>query len=240
MSMPDQNIEGVLGGLERISDLDVDINSHHYIVLSHLFAWIQSEALNAASGVMLDYGCGGQPYKNLFLSKVSRYIGADVAAALGVELDVKIEPDKPLPLADESVDTILSTQALEHASDVDFYLSECSRLLKDRGALILTAPMQWRHHEAPYDFHRFTRYGLIDYLGRHGFSVRSIQSCGGVYALLGQIWLNHLSEKGVQNRFVFRMVNRMALWLDKKYYDPDDTINWMCIAEKNKEMAVKA
>ncbi len=137
-----------------------------------------------------------------------------------------------MPLDDQSIDTVLSTQALEHANDVDFYLGECSRVLKGSGVLILTAPMQWRHHEVPYDYHRFTRYGLIEYLGRHDFTIKKIRSCGGVYALLGQIFLNHLSEKGIRKKFVYRFVNRLFLWLDKKIYDSEDTINWMCIAEK--------
>ncbi len=226
------DISHALSGLERINDLSTDISSPHYIVSSHLFSWMKSDALNAAKGVMLDYGCGGQPYKDLFLSKVSKYIGADVAAAKGVDLDIIIEPNRHLPLDDKTVDTILSTQALEHANDVDFYLSECSRLIKSGGVLILTAPMQWRHHEVPYDYHRFTRYGLIDYLGRHGFIIKEICSCGGVYALLGQIFLNHLSERGIRKRFVYRFFNQLFLWLDEKYYDAEDTINWMCIAEK--------
>ena len=138
-----------------------------------------------------------------------------------------------MPLEDQSIDTILSTQALEHASDVDFYLGECSRLLKKDGVIILTAPMQWRHHETPYDYHRFTRYGLIEYLTRHGFNIKSMSQCGGVYALLGQIFLNHLSERGVRKKFVYRYINQLFLYLDQKFYDPEDTINWMCIAGKD-------
>ena len=228
----DVDISKTLSGLERMNDLSVDISSPHYIVLSHLFSWMKREAFNAARGVMLDYGCGGQPYKDLFLPKVSRYIGADVAAAKGINLDIIITPNRPLPLNDQSIDTILSTQAIEHANDVDFYLSECSRLIKSRGILILTAPMQWRHHEVPYDYHRFTRYGLIEYLGRNGFIIKKMCSCGGVYALLGQIFLNHLSERGIWNKYVYRIFNRIFLYLDNKVYDAEDTINWMCIAEK--------
>jgi|LGVF01.1.fsa_nt_gb SAM-dependent methyltransferase len=232
MTERNRDISEVLSGLERINDLSIDINDHHYIVLSYLFGWMKTNAFNVAKGVMLDYGCGGQPYKALFSSKVSKYIGADVVTAKGIELDIVIEPNRKLPLDDESIDTVLSTQAIEHANDVDFYLGECSRLLKSGGILILTAPMQWRHHEVPYDYHRFTRYGLIEYLGRHNFSIKEISSCGGVYALLGQIFLNHLSDRGVRKKFIYRFVNRMFLWLDRKFYDTEDTINWLCIAEK--------
>jgi SAM-dependent methyltransferase len=190
------------------------------------------EALPAAKGVMLDYGCGGQPYKFLFMERVSKYIGADVAAAKDTILDLEIVPDKPVPLLDASVDTVLSTQTLEHVPNVEFYLAECHRLLKQDGVLILTAPMQWRHHEVPYDFFRFTKYGLTALLTRHGFTITNMTPCGGVYALIGQIFLNHLAERGIHNKSLYRLVNRLVLWLDKKYPDTEDTLNWMLIARK--------
>src|SRR5262245_34317396 len=109
-------------------------------------------ALPAASGVLLDFGCGGQPYRTLFEPYVTRYLGADIAPAAGVELDITFAPGESLPLADGSIDTILSTQVLEHAGDPESYLRECRRLLSPAGRLIITVPMQWRHHEVPYDY----------------------------------------------------------------------------------------
>lgn len=106
-------------------------------------------------------------------------------------------------------------------------------MLKTDGVLILTAPMQWRHHEVPFDYLRFTRYGLTALLQRHGFAiVDKFAQTGGVYSLLGQIFLNHLAERGVQRKRLFRLINRAALWLDRKYPDSEDTLNWMGIAVK--------
>lgn len=212
--------------------MELPVSSHHYIVLSRLYAWLEEEAVSYAKGVLLDYGCGGQPYRTLFESRVTKYIGADVAPAAGTTLDIQIALGQPLPLPSESVDTILSTQALEHVSNIDFYLKECQRLLKPDGVLILTVPMQWRHHEAPIDFWRFTRYGIDACLSRNGFAAKAITPCGGVYALIGQIFLNHLVERGVYSKVVFRVVNRCALWLDKTSQDFDDTLIWMCIVRK--------
>src|SRR5206468_4121171 len=128
------------------------------------------------------------------------------------------------------IDTLLSTQTLEHVEDVHFYLNECRRLVRPDGALILTAPMQWRHHEVPYDYLRFTRYGVRHLLETHGFQVKSIVPCGGVYALLGQIFLSHRHELGRGSRRVNKWVNTLAMWLDRKFPDTEDTLNWMCIA----------
>jgi len=232
-SIPGSNMIGEhLDGVVRTTDMRVELESHHYIVLSQLYDWMGKEAFAAAHGVMLDYGCGGQTYRKLFEPKIAKYIGADVATAANTTLDIELLPNEPVSLPDDSVDTVLANQTLEHVSNTDFYLRECYRVLRPGGVLILTAPMQWRHHEVPYDFLRFTKYGLIELLKRNGFEITSMASTGGVYSLLGQIFLNHLAERGIQRKRLFRWINRLALWLDRKIPDAGDTINWMCIASK--------
>ena len=86
--------------------------------------WLRDVAAPATEGVLLDFGCGGQPYRDLFTPRINRYVGADVAAAAGVSLDVTFGPGEPLSLSDASIDTILSTQVLEHVADPDFYLRD--------------------------------------------------------------------------------------------------------------------
>jgi len=226
------DIRVALRGVSRIKSIHVDPTSHHYIVLSILHRWLREVALPQAHGVMLDFGCGAQPYRELFSPRISRYIGADVAAAKDTKLDIEIAPDEPVPLEDASVDTILATQTLEHVFDFQFYLRECERLLRPGGVLIMTAPMQWRLHEAPYDYWRFTRYGLSEVASRCGLKVEIISPCGGVYALMGQILNSHLAEQGRGRGWIYRLVNRLALWLDRKIPDPDETINWHCILRK--------
>jgi len=220
------------GGISRIKSTDVPSSNKHFIVLSLLHKWITDVALPHANGVMLDLGCGGQPYRALFSSRITRYIGADVAAARDVQLDIKIALGEPVPLADASVDTILSTQTLEHVYDFQFYVRECYRLLKPGGMLILTVPMQWRIHEAPHDYWRFTRYGVSELMKRSNFSEISITSCGGVCALVGQIINSHLDVYGGGNKMIYRTVNRLALWLDSRFPDADETLLWMCLSQK--------
>jgi len=210
--------------------MTVPVHHQHFIALTLMNRWLQEVAAPAASGVLLDYGCGGQPYRELFARYVSRYLGADVAPAAGVSLDVVFGPGERLPLSDDSIDTVLSTQVLEHVADPDVYLLECRRLLKMGGKLIITVPMQWRHHEHPYDFRRFTRFGVESSLSASHFDILDLRPCGGVFALLGQILANALSARGVQSRHAFAAINRAALYFDRKYPDDDDTLGWMCIA----------
>jgi SAM-dependent methyltransferase len=227
------NIKDALHGLERMRSIEVSLDSHHYIVLSQLNQWIATCAAPAAKGVLLDFGCGGQPYKAIFEPYITKYIGADVVAANGVVLDIELKVDGEVPLPDESIDTILSSQVLEHVYDFQAYLKSCTRLLKPSGRLIITVPMHWRHHEVPFDYWRFTRYGIEKSLNSAGFKVMDLRPCGGVYSLLGQVYLDHFVARGKLNIFLIRAINRFALWLDKRNLDADDTLAWMCVAEKN-------
>jgi SAM-dependent methyltransferase len=213
-----------------MSDMELPRDHHHYIVLSLIHHWIRNVALPQANGVMLDYGCGGQPYRSLFETRISEYIGADVEAAFGIELDLEITPGTPLALDCQSVDTILSTQTLEHVYDFRSYLAECRRLLRPGGQLVLTVPMQWRMHETPFDYWRFTKYGVLSALGEQGFEVIELSPCGGAWALLGQLLNSHLAECQRGSRLLFWLVNRIALWADKRYPDAEETIGWMCVA----------
>ncbi|MBT9173975.1 MAG: putative S-adenosylmethionine-dependent methyltransferase [Syntrophomonadaceae bacterium] len=219
-------------GISRMKSVDVDSSDQHFIVLSLLHKWLEDLALPHASGVMLDFGCGGQPYKTLFGSRVARYIGADVAASKDVHLDIEMAPGEPVPLADASVDTILSTQTLEHVYDFQFYMRECHRLLKPGGILILTVPMQWRVHEAPCDYWRFTRYGVAELMARNDLAVINITPCGGVCALVGQIVNSHLAVHRRGSKLIYRFINRLALALDRRFPDADETLLWMCLSQK--------
>lgn len=230
----ESDINTALGGMERMRSIEVNKDSHHFIVLSQLNKWVATTAAPAASGVLLDYGCGGQPYKLVFEPYITRYIGADVAAAKGVVLDIELEVGVRAALPSESIDTILSTQVLEHIYDFQSYLTDCARLLKPSGRLIVSVPMHWRHHEVPYDYWRFTKFGLSQSLESAGFKILDLRPCGGVYSLLGQVFLDHLSAKKKLKPVLTRLVNNLALWLDSKMMDADDTLGWMCIAEKQK------
>jgi len=228
--MSEGTIREALSGVPRMGSISVPPDHHHYIVLSLLNQWMADVAAPAASGVLLDYGCGGQPYRELFSRFVAQYIGADVAPAAGIKLDLLFQAGEPLGLPDQSVDTILSSQVLEHVPDPQAYVAECKRLLRPAGKLIISVPMQFRQHEKPYDYHRFTRFGLERLLQQEGLKILDLRPCGGAFAMLGQILCNTLSVRGVKSKLAYRLINRSALWLDRKYPDYDDTMNWNCIA----------
>lgn len=106
---------------------------------------------------VLDYGCADMQYRDLFGHGVE-VVGADLP---GNELaSVEIRPDGTLPVQDASFDALLSTQVLEHVEDPALYLSECARVLRPGGRLLLSTHGIMLYHPDPVDYWRWTWAGL--------------------------------------------------------------------------------
>ncbi len=142
-----------------------------YIGRKPIYEFIKENCDNM-TGILLDYGAGRMPYKSLF-KNVEKYIGLDydvAADSAGYTNDNVIYYDGiHVPLDDESVDTVLCNQVLEHVDDIDNSLSEIHRVMKTGGVLLLTLPAVYPIHMEPYDFRRFTHYGIRRSLEAHGF-----------------------------------------------------------------------
>jgi SAM-dependent methyltransferase len=139
-----------------------------YLHLSDLVIALKSLIPKHAS-MVLDYGCGGSPYRPLFGS--CTYHRADLAG--GKNLDFEFGPDAKLPSELSGYDCILSTQVLEHVEDPETYVGECYRVLRPGGCLILTTHGLYEDHACPYDYWRWTVYGLKRLVESSGLKVES-------------------------------------------------------------------
>jgi SAM-dependent methyltransferase len=122
-------------------------------------------------GAVLDVGCGEMPFRDLLPSD-TRYTGLDVPRAdeFGMAADREIVAFDGLhiPFPDSHFDNIICTEVLEHAEDPDGLIAEMHRVLRPGGTLVATIPYSARVHYAPYDFNRFTRYGLLRLFSKFG------------------------------------------------------------------------
>jgi SAM-dependent methyltransferase len=129
---------------------------------------------------VLDYGADDSPYRR-HLPKRARYRAADLAG--NPRADVEIRPDGTLPVDDATVDLVLSTQVLEHVDDPTLYLSECTRVLRPGGSLVLTTHGIMYIHRDPQDYWRWTCDGLEKVVREAGLEVtRSVGVLGLVPA----------------------------------------------------------
>lgn len=175
---------------------------------------------------ILDYGCGGSPYRSLFRN--SQYVRADFTPCEG--LDLLLPEDSSIPEVDCSFDMVLSTQVLEHVPDPTHYVAECFRVLKPGGRLLLTTHGLFEDHGCPYDFHRWTADGLRLLLERAGFKIRAAKklTCGpralcflinqGMSLVSQGIWqlpAPRLSLFGATTRGLHRVWRSRPAWLNR-------------------------
>jgi len=188
-----------------------------------------------ARGRLLDVGCGNRPYEPL-LRGVAEYVGIDVNHQTGRPTVSGFA--YALPFAANSFDTVFSTQTLEHVEEPHLAVTEMARVLRCDGYLILTAPQTWRLHEKPYDFFRYTRFGLQYLMEHNGLRVVHLIPQGGTWATVGQI-INNAVHQRVPKRlpvyaaYMIYLINNLLFGLlDRVWVDTDETINYLVIARK--------
>ncbi|MBT8103921.1 MAG: methyltransferase domain-containing protein [Woeseia sp.] len=138
------------------------------------------ETCESLSGTVLDVGCAdGKPRR--FLDRAVDYVGIDYYSTAtgwyGTKPDVFADA-QALPLGDECADHSLLLDVLEHIPDPDRCLAEIGRVLKPGGSLTIQVPFLYPVHDAPLDFHRWTRFGLQEAANRHGFRVAELRAIG--------------------------------------------------------------
>lgn len=157
-------------------------------------------------GRLLDVGCGAKPYRDLFA--VERYVGVDVE---GATVDARASA-LALPFGDAAFDCVLTNEVLEHVPEPSRMMSEIARVLKPGGVLVLSAPMTWGLHHEPWDFYRYTPYGLRHLAESNGLVVESIEATSGFFVTFAQRFSDSLFEtwgakpKGPIARRVLRVV----------------------------------
>ncbi|MBM4423110.1 MAG: methyltransferase domain-containing protein [Chloroflexi bacterium] len=116
----------------------------------------------------LDLGCGRSPNADAFPNRV----GVDIVPGGGVHV---IADAHHLPWASGAFSQIVVSEVLEHLADPPQAAREMNRVLEIGGQLILTTPFVYPVHEAPFDFQRFTAYGLSRLFALAGFDVDQIK-----------------------------------------------------------------
>lgn len=164
-----------------------NILHYNWLGSNHIVSDLRME-LPKLKGKLLDVGCGDKPYA-AFITGADSHIGLDVFPGPGV--DVVVERIGKWQLEDESFDCVISTQSLEHVTDFGLYYSEIHRVLKRGGTFLATLPFIEFEHGTPYDFRRFSEWGLRNIFGKD-YEIIEIRKQGGYGALTGFNFLNFL------------------------------------------------
>ncbi|MCQ8117282.1 class I SAM-dependent methyltransferase [Methylomonas rosea] len=158
------------------------------------------ELSSKLGGEILDVGCGTKPYKQLF--NFSAYTGLDIDSTCSRSRGIAdyLYDGKRFPFDDASFDAVLCNQVFEHVFNPDEFLEQINRVLKPNGRLLLTVPFVWDEHEQPYDFARYSSFGLRALLETHGFKIiEHRKTCADVSVLFQ-----------LMNAFIFKIIQPLS------------------------------
>lgn len=183
---------------------------------------------------ILDVGCGSKPYFPLFKNFALEYIGIDIKKSEFVDIVASAES---LPFADNYFDVVVSTQALEHIKNYQMAINEMFRVLKPNGIVFLTTHGVWEVHGAPYDYWRFTNYGLKEVFKQFK-EVKIINNGGAVLCFFQvcNIYLKSLINIPIISLIIkgIILVNNLLGWYLDKLLERYNffVINYLVVAKK--------
>ncbi len=216
--------------------------------------FVESVAKSLPKGAsILDAGAGEGVYKKLFSH--CNYKAIDLAVGESrwnyANLDY-VAPLHEMPIKDDSFDAVLCTQVLEHLEWPQESVKEMYRVLRPSGKLYMTVPMAHPEHQTPYDFFRYTSYGLESICKHAGFQEIKITNFGGLWVR----WAYELPRgltifppTGLRSNNpnvigialfpikivaigIMRLLQVMFLWLDRFDKKKDEPFGWACEAIK--------
>ena len=158
-------------------------------------------------GKVLDIGGGSDSnYKNLL----------NFNSYTSINIDKKINPDillkvnENFPIIDNSFDTCILFNVLEHVFEWDFMFSEITRVLKNKGEIHIIIPFLDPIHGSPNDYVRVTSDYIENYLKKWNFINLSINPIS--YGPFSNTQL-----LGYTHRFFNGPSSQLAVTLDKVF-----------------------
>lgn len=213
-----------------------------YIARRGLLAAIKKFG-NEITGRTLDVGCGSKPYEKYF--SASEYVGLEIETTIH---QTKNKADifydgKSFPLESESFDSVVSNQVLEHVFEPHEFLREIHRVLKPKGKLLLTIPFVWDEHEQPYDYARYSYFGLKHLLEKNNFRILRTEKSVADFGVIVQLFNSYIykisSAKGrivkiLATLFIIAPYNLLGVTILKIFPTNKDLyLDNIILAEKN-------
>lgn len=184
-----------------------------YIIRRELLRAIKDLA-PSISGSILDFGCGSKPYEFLF-SGAASYLGVDLEGTGHDHSDSKVDvfyDGELLPFPDEMFDAVVSFEVFEHVFNLSDVLAEIRRVTKPSGTLLISIPFAWHEHEQPYDFARYTSFGITHILAQSGYEVIKAKKTATHILATFQMFIAYLTLIRPRAR-ILRLLRQMCLIL---------------------------
>ena len=180
---------------------------------------VVNHTLQYIKGENLGLGAGNAKYRHI-KPNTSKYVTFDMIA--GPNIDV-VGDILNLSFSDNSFDTVVSTQVLEHVRKPWVMAKEIGRVLRLGGIVIASAPFLVPYHADPHDYFRYTKEGMSALFTENGFEIVECNSYGGLFSVAYEMihftLLNPYqgkSSKGWQVR-ILRYLEKVSRFLDRVF-----------------------
>lgn len=193
-----------------------------------------------AHGCLIDVGCGSMPFRQFIDRQLIKY---DSLEFFPTDIAVTFVGDiqNMHMIADNTYDTAICLEVLEHVPQPFRAIDEICRILKPNGTFVVSVPNLQRLHMEPYDYFRYTRHGLRHMLENGGFRIIVLEKRGGLFSFIGNqvatLVLSLFWRVPVMNGIVWFInswvVTRWSYWLDA-ILDPSGVyaIGYTAVASK--------
>lgn len=178
---------------------------------------IWKEAHNAR-GILLDIGGAETKLHNVFKPYIKKYFCINLKKCSN-SADANINGSALLlPIKNNSIDTIICNQVIEHLPNPSELIDEIYRVLKPDGYCIISTNMAWIYHPDPEDYYRFTKAGLKYLLGK--FSTIEVKILGGFVSSITQFIVLPFQNVPLIGPIVITILNFIGYYLDKIFFEP--------------------
>lgn len=169
--------------------------------------WLVNDAAFHIKGKVLDIGGKKQNKRGSFNPNTIKtesweYLNSDASTEPDLLADATA-----IPAENNTFDTILLCEVLEHIEYPEHALAEAFRVVKPQGCCIITIPFLVPIHADPLDFVRFTPVKLEHILQKQGFNIITISAMGGLFSVISDL----LRFAYVNNRKEYKKASKIAL-----------------------------
>lgn len=163
------------------------------------FLGLEFSRFNAGDKV-LTIGSGGEINRLLY-----QYAEKNSFVITSFDIDNHRQPDIQgdicsYDFGDTTFDHVVICEVLEHVHSPHLAIRNIFKILKSGGHLILTTPFLLPIHEAPFDYYRFTKYGLMHLL--QDFEQITIKERNNYFEAIDVLYMRILQTNHPRTRFV--------------------------------------
>lgn len=165
-----------------------------------------------ARGRLIDLGCGTVPLYGMYGPHISEAVCVDWPGSVHGSLHVDVQADlsRSLPFGDDSFDTVVLSDVLEHLPEPWRLVREIGRILAPGGHAFVNVPFLYGIHESPHDYYRFTEFAIRRFAAEAGLAVKLLVPTGGSLHVLMDFLAKHLAQLSWPGRLLASLLQALC------------------------------